>query len=119
MLEVVFGAMRTKIYIRGIDMARHIVNPNNYLPKEEVQVYNQKTEEQKQKELYVNSEHPSTVENGTATLLYIIIMFIGTIFVDRILIWIAASIIYFRFINRRKIKEKKWEKMKQEKEGNK
>lgn len=43
-----------------------------------------------------------TIENGTATILYIVVMFVAIIFNDRILIWIVASFIYFRFIARHK-----------------
>ena len=42
----------------------------------------------------------NTLENDEATVLYIIVMLVGTIFHDRILIWIAATIIYFAFITR-------------------
>lgn len=47
-----------------------------------------------------NCDHPNTMENGPATFLYILVMLGGTIFNDRWLIWIAATIIYFRFITR-------------------
>ena len=45
-------------------------------------------------------DHPNTMENSTATVLYIIVMIFGAIFVDRWLIWILASVIYFSFITR-------------------
>lgn len=48
------------------------------------------------------SESPYTMENGTATFLYIVVMVVGAIFYDRVLIWIAATIIYTRFIGRHK-----------------
>lgn len=49
-------------------------------------------------------DHPSTMENSTATVLYIIVMLVGLIFNDRWLIWIMASLIYFKFIGRHKKK---------------
>lgn len=45
-------------------------------------------------------DHPDTMENGTATLFYIIVMLVGAIFIDRLLIWGMASFIYFKFITR-------------------
>ena len=68
-----------------------------------------------EEKMYVDSDHPSTMENSTATLLYIIVMVIGAIFYARFLIWVCASLIYFTFINRRKIRQKKWDKMQIEK----
>ena len=45
-------------------------------------------------------DHPNTMENGPATILYIFTMIGGAIFNDRWLIWIIATIIFIRFINR-------------------
>ena len=70
----------------------------------------------KEEEMFVDADHPNTMEDGTATIWYIIIMVVGAIFVDRWLIWIMASFIYFRFINRRAIRQKKWDKMQEKKE---
>lgn len=50
-------------------------------------------------------ESPYTMENGTATFLYIVIMAIGTLFVDRWLIYITATFIYISFRNRHKKKK--------------
>ena len=97
-------------------MSRHIIRDEDVYPNAVEQPSYKKTKEETLKESYVNSDHPSTMENGTATFLYVIVMLIGTIFVDRLLIWGAASIIYFRFINRFKIREKEWE---EKKRGNK
>ena len=47
-------------------------------------------------------DHPNTMENSTATLLYLIVMIGGVIFKARWLIWIIATIIYFKFITRHK-----------------
>lgn len=53
-------------------------------------------------------DHPSTMENSTATVLYIIVMIVGAIFIDRWLIWIMATFIYLKFITRHsKTKKKK------------
>lgn len=51
-------------------------------------------------------ESPYTMEDGTATFFYIVTMVIGTLFVDRWLIYIAATFIYIKFKNRHKKKKK-------------
>ena len=70
-----------------------------------------------EEEMYVNAEHPNTMENGTATFFYIATMIIGAIFVDRILIWGMASFIYFSFITRKARRQKKWDEMQEKKNG--
>lgn len=67
--------------------------------------------------MYVDADKPGTMDNATATIWYIIIMVVGAVFNDRLLIWIMASVIYFPFINRRKIRKKKWDKMQEEKKN--
>ena len=58
--------------------------------------------EDSKKNFHGECDHPNTMENGPATLLYIIVMIGGAIFVDRLLIWIVSTIIYFKFITRHK-----------------
>lgn len=60
-------------------------------------------------------DSPGTLDNKTATILYVIVMAVGSIFVGNILIWIAATIIWWRHINRHEIRRKKWEKEAREK----
>lgn len=48
---------------------------------------------------YGDCDHPDTMEDSTATVLYIFVMLGALIFTDRVLIWIVATIIYFRFRN--------------------
>lgn len=50
-------------------------------------------------------DSPYTMEDGTATFFYIITMIIGTLFIDRWLIYIAATFIYLGFKNRHKKKK--------------
>ena len=59
-------------------------------------------EEKKDKErkFHGDCDSPYTMENSTATILYIITMVGGSIFTDRILIWIFATIIWFNHISR-------------------
>lgn len=51
-------------------------------------------------DFYGDCDHPNTLENSTATILYIIVMIGGAIFNDRWLIWIVATFVYFNFITR-------------------
>lgn len=45
-------------------------------------------------------DHPNTMENGTATLLWVAVMLIGSIFKGNWVIWIIATVIWARFITR-------------------
>lgn len=63
-------------------------------------IVREQTEEEKRRAFYGDCDHPNTLENGTATILYILSMIGGAIFNDRILIWIVATIIYVNFITR-------------------
>ena len=47
-------------------------------------------------------DHPNTMEDSSAIILYIIVMLAGVIFLDRWLIWIVATVIFIRFITRHK-----------------
>ncbi len=60
------------------------------------------TNQSKKEEYY---ESPYTMEDGTATFLYIVIMIVGTLFVDRWLIYTAATFIYVMFRTRHKRKK--------------
>ena len=74
-----------------------------------------KTDEEKLKEMYVNSESPNSLDESTATFWYIVIMVGGIIFKDRWLIWIMASWVYFSFLTRHSRRARKWDKMQEEK----
>lgn len=45
-------------------------------------------------------DHPDSLENDEATVLWIFVMLGGSIFRDRIGIWIIATIIWWRYITR-------------------
>ena len=47
-------------------------------------------------------DHPNTMENSSAIILYIVVMLGGTIFTDRWLIWIFATVVFVKFITRHK-----------------
>ena len=58
--------------------------------------------DQHQPDINLHEHHDSiyTIDNDSATLLYILVMLGGTIFNDRLLIWIGATIVYFLHITR-------------------
>lgn len=45
-------------------------------------------------------DHPNSLENDEATVLWIVVMAVGSIFVDRIWIWIVATFMWYRYITR-------------------
>lgn len=61
-----------------------------------------KKQQQSAEELHKNCDHPNTMENDEAMLLYIITMIGGAIFVDRLIIWVVATFIWWRHIHRHK-----------------
>lgn len=54
-------------------------------------------EQKKQKLQY---ENIYTLEKSAATVLYVIVMFIGAIFIDRLIIWVVATIIWWKHIHK-------------------
>ena len=69
-----------------------------------------KTTEQVQREREerkrLEHQQQMSYNSGLSTIVYILVMLVGTIFYDRVLIWIAATIIYcyYKFVpyNKRK-----------------
>jgi hypothetical protein len=55
-------------------------------------------ENRPQKKEYI--DNPYTMEDGTATFLYIVVMILGTLFQDRMLIYVAATVIWLKFVTR-------------------
>lgn len=89
-------------------MSRHILR--NDAPPEKTKEEKERENEAKLRDLYINSDHPNTMENGTATFLWIVVMAVGTIFKGNWVIWIIATIIWWRFINRKEIRAQEWDK---------
>lgn len=54
---------------------------------------------------FANCDHPNSLENDEATIIWIVVMAIGTIFKGNWIIWIVATIIWRRYITRHKIKK--------------
>lgn len=57
------------------------------------------------KESTQHHDHPNTMENGPATLLYIFTMIGGSIFYDRVGIWICATIIFLLHLFRHRFRK--------------
>lgn len=45
-------------------------------------------------------DHPNTMENGTATFFYVVVMLVGSIFKENWIIWIVATVIWAKFMTR-------------------
>lgn len=54
---------------------------------------------------FENYDHPNSLENDEATILWVIVMAVATIFKGNWIIWIIATIIWRRYITRHKIKK--------------
>lgn len=52
------------------------------------------------RDLHETHDSIYTIDNDSATLLYIIVMLGGLIFQDRLVIWIGATIVYFLHLTR-------------------
>lgn len=58
--------------------------------------------QQKIENPFKNCDHPNSLENSEATILWIIVMAVGTIFKGNWIIWIIATVIWWRYITRHK-----------------
>ena len=59
-----------------------------------------------ERDFHGDCDNPNTMENGTSTVLYIITMIVGSIFNDRWLIWIIATVMFIGFLTRHKRNKK-------------
>jgi hypothetical protein len=59
--------------------------------------------------IYIHADNPNSLDNGEATVSWIIIMIVGAIFNARWLIWIVATVIYLNYIFRYQIRKAKWD----------
>ena len=58
---------------------------------------------------YTHTENPNSLDDGEATVSWIIIMIVGTIFNARWLIWILATTVYIYRMKRYAIRKWKWD----------
>jgi hypothetical protein len=54
---------------------------------------------------FANCDHPNSLDNSEATIVWIVVMVIGAIFKGNWIIWIIATIIWRKYITRHKIKK--------------
>jgi hypothetical protein len=54
---------------------------------------------------FKNCDHPNSLEDTEATIVWVVVMVVGAIFKDSWLIWIVATIIWRKYITRHKIKK--------------
>jgi hypothetical protein len=54
---------------------------------------------------FENCDHPNSLDNVEATIVWIVVMVIGAIFKGNWIIWIIATIIWLKYITRHKIKK--------------
>lgn len=83
---------------------------NEFLEKikkrDEEQEREKKLQKQKNAETFFeNCDHPNSLENDEATILWLVVMAVATIFKGNWLIWIIATIIWRRYITRHKRKK--------------
>lgn len=61
--------------------------------------------QQNAEEFFKNCDHPNSLENDEATIIWIVVMIVATIFRWNWLIWIIATIVWRRYITRHKRKK--------------
>lgn len=61
--------------------------------------------QKKQENPFKNCDHPNSLENDEATVIWIMVMIVATIFKGNWVIWIVATIIWRKYITRHKIKK--------------
>lgn len=59
-----------------------------------------KSEQERKKDFHGDCDSPYTMENSTATILWIVVMVVGSIFKGNWVIWIISTVIWARFITR-------------------
>ena len=58
-----------------------------------------------QENFFEGCDHPNSLEDSEATIVWIIVMIVGAIFKGNWIIWIVATIIWLKYITRHKIKK--------------
>ena len=69
---------------------------------DEIDKKKQAQRQEVQKPPFEGCDHPNSLENSEATIIWIIVMAAGTIFKGNWIIWIIATIIWWRYITRHK-----------------
>lgn len=90
------GKEMDKEYLRSLEFADYAIQERRAEREEKARYY----ESSQKNNFYGDCDSPYTMENSTATIFYIVAMAIGTFFNARWFIYIVATIIYAKFINR-------------------
>ena len=77
------------------------INKKNDECRQQTQAQNRQNAET----FFENCDHPNSLENDEATIIWIVVMVVATIFKVNWLIWIIATIIWRRYITRHKRKK--------------
>jgi hypothetical protein len=62
---------------------------------------NHKEEQEPVENFHGDCDYVWAPEKGTATIMYIAVLLFGSIFHARVLIWFAATIVYFKLIDKK------------------
>ena len=73
--------------------------------KEEIEQKNQ----EKMRDLYINADHPNTMENGPATFLWIVAMIVSLLFNGGWILCILETVVWWKFVNRKAYRAKEWD----------
>ena len=84
-------------------------NLHERIEKERLARIREKEEEQRKFDERIKySDHPNTMDNGTATFFWIVAMIVGTLFNDRVYVYIGATAWWLCHIFRHEIRQ--WNK---------
>ena len=109
---------RQKVIQGGLRVARHIIKKEDlYKTTVDSPSSCKKTDLEEHEDAYINHDSVGSLNDFDATALYIFVMIVGSIFRDRLIIYIAATIIWWGHLNRKKIRKKQWDKMQEEKKN--
>ena len=65
------------------------------IAKEAREKAKEKEKEEKQRDIHGDYDYIWAPEKGVATVIYILVMFFGSILHARVLLWIVATLVYF------------------------
>lgn len=75
--------------------------------KRELESQHSNIQDQRQQKDEQHYDKPGTIETKTAIILYILIMIIGSIFIERVYVYIGATAALICFLNRHKLKKRR------------
>ena len=73
---------------------------NNETKEDNKELTTTPTEKRARNNFHGDCDHPNTMEDSTATLLWVASLALGIIFDARLIIWIICTVVWFKFITR-------------------